>query len=480
MAPRARAAGPVEPAGALDPPRPMTAARPAVPQIPRPAAVAALLLVAAGTAISRSGAPDAGPLALLALLGAAFVGWLAIPIPYGVTGLLLLVATDVLGLSGGISPYTGFGESAFFFLLGILFIAAAVEETGTAKRLSRRFLHDGARLSSLDLRWRVPLLLLASSAVVSSATARAGLLRPISRSLFGVGQASRTREAKYLTLYVGNVSPLTSRAFLSGGPGVVVAADLMAREGYALSWMEWVGWLGVPVALMVAASTVCHWLWIRPGPIQGPATAREPLRPVDRRVFAVVGATIALWVAGPAVGVGATAAALLGAVLLAPLVGLRGARRVDLDLVLFSGATLSFGYVLIESGTADWLGSAFAGGMRWGAGSAALVPAVFLLLVLLRIPLNSGVSYSAVVFPIILQMEPVAGILPLHLAFMALVTGAMAFLPVQSPPAMISFSLQHYTLREGVASGVLITASSALVFQFFAIPYWTWLASVAH
>ena len=435
----------------------------------------ALLGLAALLAVASEGAGH--HVAFLLLLGAAFTLWLSDDIPRGPTAIALLVAADVLGLTGDESAFAGFGGESFFFIAGVLTVASALRETGTLTRVSERFLRRWTPLTPLDLLWRVPLLLFASASVISSATARVSLLAPVSRSLLD-GRRGRGGLETYLTAYVGHASPVASRAFLSGGPGVIVAADLMARQGYRLGWLEWTVWMGVPVIAVLALSALLHWLWLRPEAIEeGEEGEGPPLNAKDGANLAVMAGMVCAWILGPVIGVSPAATAVLGALAAGTIHGAVVFRAVDWDLVVFSGGALSFGYVLVNAGTAGWLGSSLFPLLDRMGGSGLLPLAAFGVFVLLRLTLSTGVSYSAVVFPILLGMEPLEGLEPLSLALVALLAGAIVLLPAQSMPAMISYASGRYGMRRALLSAVLVLACTAVVIQFLAVPYWSWLAT---
>ena len=433
----------------------------------------ALLGLAALLAVASEGAGH--HVALLLLLGAAFTLWLSDDIPRGPTAIALLVAADILGLTGDESAFAGFGQDSFFFITGVLTVASALRETGTATRVSERFLRHWTPVTSLDLLWRVPLLLFASAAVISSATARAGLLAPVFRSLLD-GRRGREGLETYLTAFMGHASPVASRAFLSGGPGVIVAADLMARQGYRLGWLEWTVWMGVPVIAVITLSALLHWLWVRPDTIEVEAGESPPLESKDGANLALVAGMVCAWVLGLVVGVSPAATAVLGALVAGTICGAAVFRAVGWDLVVFSGGTLSFGYVLLNAGTAGWLGSSLFPLLDRMGGFGLLPLGAFSVFVLLRLFMSNGVSYSAVVFPILLSMEPLEGLEPLPLALVGLLAGAIALLPVQSMPAMISYASGRYGMRRSFFSAVLVLLCAAVVVQLLAVPYWSWLA----
>lgn len=437
-----------------------------------------LLLIAVVSAIHWHAAPTdplARHIALVALLGATFLLWFHHEIPRGITALTLLVFTQLLGLNGEVPLFAGFSQDSFFFLLAVLFVGTALSTTGLAVRLCQRLLRRRKTISSFDFLWRVPLFLFLFSVVVSSATARVGLLKPVSDGILERGDAPGL--SKYLTVYVAHTSTLTSRAFLSGGPGIIVAADLMSRAGHPLNWFQWVIWMGAPVLLITALSTVFHWLWLRPESYQVEHTVAERFTYQDGLMLLIVGSMITLWMFGAWFNVSTTNTALLGMAAVALV--LRDSnfilRQIDWDIVLFSGGTLSFAYIILESGTAGWVGNLLFGPIFQMANTPWIVLLVLTALMLLRFPLSNGVSYSAVVFPIILSLGPIGPLDALHVSFTALIAGALAFLPVQSMPSLMSYDSRRYSVADTVVSGSLMFIASFLVIQFFALHYWSWL-----
>lgn len=434
--------------------------------------------VAAGTAAVLLASADgelSGHLARLSALTAALALWLGDIGSKGASALLLLVFVDLLGLVPAQILFDGFAQPGFLFLLAVLFISTAIGVAGTTARVGQRLLAsalDGSR----RYMWQLPMLMLGSAALVSSATARVSLMHPVLDELVDSTDAGPGLR-RYLTLFVANLNPLTSRAFLSGGPGIVVAAELMGRGGYGFGWGEWVLWLGFPVALIFAMSTIGHLLWLRPGRLARVPGKPAPFTCEDRFIGVTVAAVVLLWVIGPAFGVGAAAVAVLGMATLAFLPqGGSVFRAMPWDVVLFAGATLSFAGILLESGTATWLGELLFGPLE-NVGSPYLTTLlVFTVLVLLRLPLSNGISYSAMVFPIVLSLGDLGGLSSLHIAFMALVAGGLVFLPVQSSPTMISYASGRYGPRDTVASGLITFVAALVVFQWLAVPYWHWLA----
>lgn len=414
-------------------------------------------------------------LGLITLLGFAFVLWLSSDFPHGVAALAILLLAHLLRLDGDAPIFAGFSQDAFFFLIAVLFVGVTLSISGLAMRLCQKFLQKEGNLTGVDFLWRVPLFLLLFSAVVSSATARVSLLQPVTEGI--LTRSNTPGLSKYLSIYVAHTSTLSSRAFLSGGPGIIVAADLMSRAGYPLNWFQWLIWMGIPVLLIIVLSTLLHWLWLKPESYTFPVEEPQALSRTDQVLLFIMTIMILLWMFGAWLGVSPTEAALLGMIGIA-LVSherMQVIQQLDWDLVIFSGATLSFAYVLLETGTAAWIGELLFNPISQLSGTPVLVLLVMLALMLLRFPLSNGVSYSAVVFPIILSLDPIGRLEPLHLAFMALLAGALAFLPVQSMPSMLTYASRRFGISDTMASGGIMFFATVVVVQFFALHYWSWL-----
>jgi sodium-dependent dicarboxylate transporter 2/3/5 len=438
------------------------------------AALGAIFILAA-VLTARFGADTQKPWIVVFIVVAGLCLWSNRKISSGVVAITLLGIIDVLNILDGRSAFEGFAQSEFFFFFALLFVTTAIEESGTARRVAERLMHRRP-VTSAGLLWQAPIAMVASAVVVSSATARIGLIAPIAERVLQSREPDRGLRT-YLTVFLAHLSPLTSRVFLSGGAGVIVAANLLSEAGYSFNWWTWFLWMGVPTLAVVAISSIAHWLWLRPGGWNPIDTSPEPLERRDKLLIGVVLAMVALWILGPRVGIGTTHTAIFGMALTAGVLdsSIRPMRLLDWDLLIFVGGTLSLGHVVIASGTAAWLGVNMAGLLRPLEGSPWILPALLLLFVTLRLPLHNGVSYSAIIVPIALDMGRLGSADVLAVVFIAITCASITFLPMQATSAMLTDSRHPAADREFAISGTLNLAAALCVIVFVLRPYWSLL-----
>ena len=121
----------------------------------------------------------------------AVVWWMARPIPWGISSLLLLVVSPVLGVMSIRATTALYGQRLFFRILGITILGYALEKHGLAKRVALRFLTlKGVANSTARLTFMYMLV----TAIISMFIADVGvvgMMMPIGMALFASIRGSR-------------------------------------------------------------------------------------------------------------------------------------------------------------------------------------------------------------------------------------------------------------------------------------------------
>ena len=121
----------------------------------------------------------------------AVVWWMARPIPWGISSLLLLVVFPVLGVMSIRATTALYGQRLFFRILGITILGYALEKHGLAKRVALRFLTlKGVANSTARLTFMYMLV----TAIISMFIADVGvvgMMMPIGMALFASIRGSR-------------------------------------------------------------------------------------------------------------------------------------------------------------------------------------------------------------------------------------------------------------------------------------------------
>jgi len=275
-------------------------------------------------ALPRPDVVDPRAWRLLAIFVATVVGVIAKPLPMGamaVVGMAAALATRTLTLTEALS---GFGNGTVWLVVTAFFIAAGFIKTGLGTRIAYVLIALFGR-STLGLGYSLVATDLILAPSIPSNTARAGgVIFPILQSL-----AKTTREADptnghhtcaFLTLAAYNGTVITSAMFLTAMVANPLSAQLASDQGISITWSMWALAAVVPgVVSLVVVPLVIYRLLPRSGveTPHAPAAARKALAtmgPVKRseRLMATISIVLlAAWIAGPAIGVETTAAALM-------------------------------------------------------------------------------------------------------------------------------------------------------------------------
>ena len=297
--------------------------------IARANAVSLGVVVFAGGLIWLVPAPEGvepRALRLLAVFVATIVGIVLRPMPMGA---LAFVAVAFAVLSGTLTiaeATGGFGSTVVWLVVAAFFIATAFVKTGLGTRIAYHFMRVLGR-RSLGLAYGFVATDLVLAPAIPSNTARGGgVIYPILKSLcvsLGSDAALGTerRIAGFLTFTAYQGVVVTSAMFLTAMAANPLAAELAAQQGVAISWALWAAAASVPGLLsLVLVPLLVYRLYppeISHTP-EAPELARRRLREMgamsrqEWTLLAVFVFLLALWIAGGALGVSATATALAG------------------------------------------------------------------------------------------------------------------------------------------------------------------------
>ena len=285
------------------------------------------LVVCVGLLIWAVPCPDAvDPRAwrLLAIFVATVAGIIVKPLPMGamaIVGIAAALATRTLTLTEALS---GFGNGTVWLVVTAFFIAAGFIKTGLGTRIAYVAITLFGR-STLGLGYSLVATDLILAPSMPSNTARAGgVIFPILQSL-----AKTTREADpthghhtcaFLTLTAYNGTVITSAMFLTAMAANPISAQLASDQGISITWGMWALAAVVPgvVSLIVVPLVIYRLL---PRSVvktpDAPAVARKALATMgsvkrSEKLMATISIVLLIaWIAGPAIGVETTTAALI-------------------------------------------------------------------------------------------------------------------------------------------------------------------------
>ena len=415
-------------------------------------------------------------LLLPAALSAATValwatGWL----PEYLVALLFFAAATVLRVAAPDLVFSGFASAAFWLVLSGFVLGAAIRKVGLADRAARLL------ASHLSGSWPrmaggVVLLTYGLAFVMPSNMGRIALLMPVVMALAeraGLGQGSRGRTGLALAVGFGTFQ-LSTSILPANVPNLVMAGAAEAAYGVRFAYLPYLllhaPVLGVLKGLLLTACVVLLFP-ARPQPIAaaGPAAPLSPpWSPAERRLGALLLATLGLWMTDSLHGVQPAWVGLAAACLcLLPRVGfLTGdefAAGVNFRTCIYIAGILGLAALVSRSGLGDRIGGAL-------LAVAPLDPAApfrsFASLVGITGLLNFVVTANgvpALFTPLARTLADASG-LPLLTVLMVQVIGYGApVLPYQASPIVVAMGMGGVRARDGVRLCLATAAVTVLV-----------------
>jgi len=408
--------------------------------------------------------------------------WVFEVLPLMITSMLAIILLPWSGVMTTGQTYSLFGNEAVFFILGAFILAAALMKSGLSTRLALFILR---RFGQTPRTLLVSVLIL--NAVMSFAMSEHAvaamnfpIIIEIARVLRLNPRRSNYGRALFLAMAwgttIGGVATL-----LGGGRAPLALGMLKEATGKTFSFVEWSLTVLplVPVMLLICYLVIVTFFPIDIGSVREADEAlRERtaklgrLRLDELGIGVVVVATLLAWILlGEEFGLANVA---LGAVVVLFVFRLVTWREVEgyvnWGVILMYGGAICLGAAIDKSGAAGWLASVTIS--RWAIGGASVVA----FLSLLSILLTEAMSNSAVVallFPVSLGIARQFGMDPSIMAIAVAVPAGLGFtLPIGTPANAIAYSSGYLSIRDMVVPGVILAASSWVVFNLVANFYW--------
>lgn len=473
----------------------MTGGEPAPPlqQTPgaRPGGLA--LVVGVGLliwALPRPGAVDPRAWRLLAIFVGTVVGFIARPLPMGamaIVGIATAVATRTLTIAEALS---GFSNSTVWLVVAAFFIAAGVIKTGLGARIAYALVALFGR-STLGLSYSLVAADFVLAPAIPSNTARAGcvifpILQSLSRAALAPDSVSRRQTNAFLTLTAYNSTVITSAMFLTAMVANPLSAQLAASQGITITWSMWALAAAVPGVVSLVVVPLVIYRLCPPGAVntpEAPAAASAalaalgPIKRSERLMGTIAAALLATWILEPAIGLDATAAALMAvaALLLTGVLGWEDASREHeawntftwfATLVMMATHLGQFG--LIQWFT-DQVGAVFVG-IGWVPGLVGLSLIYFYS----HYFFASNTAHVSVMYAPFLAVALVLGAPPLLAALLlAFFSNLFASLThYGTAPAPIFFGGGHVTLATWWRVGALVSVVNIAIWLGIGAAWW--------
>jgi sodium-dependent dicarboxylate transporter 2/3/5 len=430
----------------------------------------AVTLLVGGSALTPAGQRMAG------LFAAVFVLWATEALPVAVTALIAVAAQPVLGVAEVRAAFSTFMSPVFFFVLAMFFLASATAACG----VDRRFALFLLSLAGSEPR-RVLLALMGGTAAISAVMSdvpACAIFMTVALGVFarsGIAPGSSFGKAAMMGIPIAS---LIGGVATPAGSSINILG-LYLLEEYGKVRIPFLTWMAIGVPMVLALLPLSWWVLLRACPpemaeIGDPAhVARDraalgPLSAAEKKVLALFGLLVVLWVASTWVKALDVTLVALGGSLLLFLPGVRllswseAQKGVSWEALLMIGAVTSLGAASTATGLAQWLVDAALGGMAgWSATSAVAAVSLFTVLAHLPIPVAPAIN-SALIPPMVL-LASATGHDPALFALPVAFTASCAFLlPLDAVP-LLTYGKGYYRMLDMLRPGAVISAAWILL-----------------
>ena len=417
----------------------------------------------------------------LAVMLLAVILWAteAISVPVaGVGGVLLLV---LVGAAPDLGPALyGFSQPVAYFLVGILTLGLAGQQSGLAQRLAT-WLMRGAQGSPRLLYIQMLFSFAALTFALPSASTRGAIMVHVYEQVLDRWNIPKEHPFYKATMMaMGSLNRLGSTALLAGGITPVVASGLLGD----FSWTQWFVLMSVPFyANLIVGGTVLF-LFYRSGFRLGDdATSAtvvlDSIRPIEIRAAGIVVITALLWFTDFAHGLHPAVPAMIAmCVILLPRVGILTWNEFERNLgwsnFFIIATSLSLSHALVTTGAAAWFSETLVSGVSQMASSPMLV---LLLLcacfAVMRFILPNIAGYLALVIPVTMAAAESLGLDPLVCGMAAVVVGdSVVYYSAGGTASVFIFQRADISNPEIFRFAVTMTVITTAILLLAVVPYW--------
>jgi sodium-dependent dicarboxylate transporter 2/3/5 len=388
--------------------------------------------------------------------------------------------------------FGGFATETPWFCFGALLFGMMASKSGLAARLAYVVLDTvGAGYSRVLLGFVLVSFLLTlivpsgSACVVIKATIALGIL-----SAMGATRGSNIGRGVFVILTY--TSSMFNKLVIAGSSAILAQGLIQKFSGIQVLWSRWfLAFLPCTVVTLLITWRLGLWLFPSGQPLsKGGATfVRDELRkmgswsPMERRAALLMGVAIALWLTDfahhipPAMiglGVG-LAAALPGIGVLDP----DDIKKVDVLPVFFVATALSWGEVLLTTGTIDLLTRAmfaWMGSLIGGLASLALVS--YWTAFFYHFFLGSELSMLSTSLPPLMKFAADRGFNPLALGMIWTFAGASKIFVYQSSVMILGHSYGFFEGWDLLRFGVFMAIIESVLILLLVSLYWPFIGLV--
>lgn len=418
----------------------------------------------------------------IAVFGLSLVLWVTHLLPLAITSLLVIALLPLMDVMSSSEAYALFGNSAVFFILGALILAAAMLKSGLSGRMALvmltlfgktpRTLLFGIFITAAFLSFWMPEHAVAAMMFPMVLDIAKGLeLRPL-KSNYG--------KALFIALAWGAIIGGVA-TFLGGARNPLAIAILEETTGQSIGFFEWMVAI-VPIVLILLIAAYATLSFFLKNDLEDTDKAIELILEKkialgrityeELMVGLVMGLTVLLWMfLSKPLGLANIALLSVVALFVFKLVSWKDVEEyVNWGIILMYGGAICLGSAITKSGAALWAGDLIVGSM---AGSPVAMVAIFALLAIVFTEGVSNAAIVAILLPLGLGMSADHGVSPEIITYAIAVPAGLAFmLPMGTPPTAIALSSGYLRVRDFLIQGLVLKCIALLIFFIMANYYW--------
>jgi len=323
---------------------------------------------------------------LFAIFSATIIGIILKPFPMGVVAIAALTASVLTNTLTFAEAFCGFSNDVVWLVVFAFFISRGFISSGLGNRIAYRIMSLIGK-NSLGLGYGLVATDLIIAPMIPSLTARGGgVVYPLLKSLADIftGNSHDPKMGAFLTLAAFQGMAITSAMFLTSMAGNPLIAEFAKTHGVELTWVKWASAAIVPGLISLCLVPYLIYRIINPT-IRKTPHARDmaqdrldKMGPMKRNEWIMLGTfilLIVLWIAGSAIGLKATSAAMAGLTILLFTGILRWKDILEehsaWDTFVWFGTLVTLPSYLNKFGFSTWFSEWIVGrvsGLEWIAG----------------------------------------------------------------------------------------------------------------
>jgi len=408
----------------------------------------------------------------------ALLLWIVKPIPYSISGLLFLIIMYFFKVNTFSNIFSGFSSTGWFFFFGVLTLSHAVLKTDISERIALVVMKISKNVFIFAIF--LPFLLIFQALILPSGTARAILLSPIFHNLLKKSGIKKDDSfSRFLMLNLGILNPIASSAYLSGGASTIIAGEVMSNHGIPMNWLLWLKYFWIPITLVVVFSSYqlyffynYHSLNISSLSIKIDSTEiAKKISFEEKCVILIIILVVLLWIVGSYLNISNAIPTLFAIILLyfpgINLLQIDDLKKINWDLLIFIGVSISLANLIISSGAGKWLAEYIFNYAQLLSNSRfTFFLTLFILLFLIRLIFPSATTFNACILPAVLSSAGHTNHDLLLIAIITILSGMVCFLPFQNIPNLLLFDKGYYRIMDTVITGFIIIISAFIAIIF--------------